>query len=138
MLMYFNELTQQEIELFVNQIKCENLSVKDCEVFYSVKKIYKKFFKGRYAMVIEMIPSIAIGNKTELFDAYTKEELEYNKFSILISNRGIFNKKKTFFRRKRREDLEETFLNYLVKRDRDNNLKSTTNLKQFSFSKFGK
>lgn len=138
MLLYFNELTQQEIELFVNQIKCENLSVKDCEIFYSVDKMYKKFFKGRYAIVIEMIPGIAIGNKTELFDTYTKEELEYNKFSILISNRGIFNKKKIFFRRKRREDLEEIFLNYLVKRDRDNNLKTTTNLKQFSFSKFGK
>ena len=141
MLSYFNQLSDAEKELFANEIICKELTFTACEVYYTIDKMYSKLFKGRKAIVVELKPKLPDPPKDDehnLFPSYCKDDIEENKFAIIISNRGIFNKKRTLlvFKRKRRIDLEQLLIEFIAKNERKKTLESKKNLRQFSFSRF--
>ena len=141
MLSYFNQLSDAEKELFANEIICKELTFTACEVYYTIDKMYSKLFKGRKAIVVELkpkLPNPLEDDKYNLFPPYCESDVEENKFAIIISNRGIFNKKRTLFvfKRKRRIDLEQLLIEFIAKNERKKTLENKKNLRQFSFSRF--
>ena len=141
MLSYFNQLSDAEKELFANEIVCKELTFTVCKVCYTIDKMYNKIFKGRKAIVVELKPKIPDppeDDEYNLFPPYCEDDVEENKFAIIISNQGIFNKKRTLFifKRKRRIDLEQLLIEFIAKNERKKTLENKKNLRQFSFSRF--
>jgi hypothetical protein len=64
----------------------------------------------------------------------SNEEIEKNSFKLYITQQGIYDKEKSlFFKRKRREDIEQIFIDFLVNLDKEK--KYNKNTKKFVFKK---
>lgn len=135
MLHDFNSLTEKELEEFANEIKCIELSDDKLNVFYSVESTSRKFIKGRISLILILKPMVVNKDEEYFLDMYSTKELKKYKLSIIITQFGIFNSKKRWFKWVRRTDLEEIFLNYKIKKERKQKLSTAKNLKKFEFGR---
>lgn len=139
MLNYFSTLTENEIREFINTIPCEELSNPfSYTIFYDLKNIvYKKDGLRKKIMIIEISPEILIEKEDGIpfSENINIEDVRHNKLKLLIDNMGIFNYKKNFFfKRKRREDIEELFIRFLTKKEKEKREKEASlYVRKFSF-----